>query len=121
VKEILAGVFNSDDRTVLVSHDELLKLIENDDAVVIDVRPVEEYVATHIKGALSMPLETINEQLANLDKGKEIVAYCRGPHCVLAPQAMEILRRHGFHVRRLVDGLPEWRMADFPVTLGAQP
>ena len=121
VKEILTEVFNSDDRTILVSHDELLQLIENDDAVIIDVRPVEEYVAAHIKGALSMPLETINEQLVNLDKDKEIVAYCRGPHCVLAPQAMEILRSHGFHVRRLIDGLPEWRMANLPVSLGAQP
>ena len=83
--------------------------------VVIDVRPRQEYDAGHIPGALSIPLGELGSRIAALPAGSEIVAYCRGPYCVLAPQAIELLRSFGLRARRLADGLPEWRLAGLPV------
>jgi ArsR family transcriptional regulator len=85
-----------------------------------DPVPVEEFTAGHIPGALSVPLDQLDAALARLPKRAEIVAYCRGPYCVLAPQAVQRLRAKGYRARRLVEGLPEWRLAGLPVVVGQE-
>ena len=82
---------------------------------VLDVRPSEEYEVGHIPGALNVPLNEIEQHLANLPKGQEIIAYCRGEYCVLAFEAVATLRKKGFTARRLEEGYPEWRAAGLPV------
>jgi ArsR family transcriptional regulator len=85
---------------------------------VLDVRPEDEYELAHLPGAVNIPLEQLDGRLAQLDRSHEIVAYCRGPYCVLSYEAVELLRGRGFKVRRLEDGLPEWRLAGLPVKSG---
>jgi rhodanese-related sulfurtransferase len=94
---------------------ELREKIQRERVIVLDVRPFTEYQQGHIPGAISLPLSELETRLAELPKDAEIVAYCRGPYCVLAPAAVEILQKHGFQARRLVEGLPDWRRAGFPV------
>ncbi len=88
------------------------------EVTVLDVRPREEYRAGHIPGALSVPLAELKNRLAELPGDRDIVAYCRGPYCVLAVEAVETLRAHGFSAVRLEDGVPEWRARGFEVTVG---
>jgi rhodanese-related sulfurtransferase/DNA-binding transcriptional ArsR family regulator len=104
-----------------VSREELLARVKEGSAVVLDLRPVEEYMAGHIAGALSLPLEELEARLAELPATIDIVAYCRGPFCALAPQGVALLRRHGRSARRLEDGFPEWRLAGLPVVAGPSP
>jgi rhodanese-related sulfurtransferase len=104
-----------------VSRAELLERVRSGDAVVVDLRPAEEYEAGHIAGAISIPLAEIESHLAELPAGVEIVAYCRGPYCALAPQGVALLRRAGRRARRLEDGFPEWRLAGLPVATGSRP
>ncbi len=104
-----------------VSRTELLERVRSGDAVVVDLRPDEEYEAGHIAGAISIPLAELEAHLADLPAGVEIVAYCRGPYCALAPQGVGLLRRAGRRARRLEDGFPEWRLAGLPVATGARP
>lgn len=85
---------------------------------VIDVRPAEEYAAGHLPGALNIPLVELEKRLADLPHDTEVVAYCRGPYCVLAYEAVARLREKGFAARRLEDGFPEWRQAGLPVDHG---
>ena len=85
---------------------------------VLDVRPTEEYRSGHIAGAISLPLHELQERLAELPRDQDIVAYCRGPYCVLAAQAVELLREHGFRVVRLEDGVSDWRAQGLPVAVG---
>jgi ArsR family transcriptional regulator len=87
---------------------------------VLDVRPAEEYRAGHIPGALSIPLNQLEKCMRQLPADGEFVAYCRGPYCVLAFQAVEMLRKRGRSARRLADGFPEWRAAGLPVRRTAQ-
>lgn len=102
-----------------VTREELLARLKLRDVVVIDVRPAEEYEAGHIAGAVSLPLDDLGRRLRELPKTKLVVAYCRGPYCVLAPQALALLQARGFRARRLEDGLPEWRAAGLPVASGS--
>ena len=102
----------------LVSREELLRRVKLGDAIVLDLRPVEEYRVGHIAGALSLPLEELEARLADLPAGVEVVAYCRGPLCLLAPEAVATLRSRGLQARCLEDGLPEWRQAGLPVAAG---
>jgi rhodanese-related sulfurtransferase len=104
-----------------VSRAELLERVRAGDAVVVDLRPGEEYEAGHIAGAISIPLAELEAHLADLPAEVEIVAYCRGPYCALAPQGVALLRRSGRRARRLEDGFPEWRLAGLPVATGARP
>ena len=83
--------------------------------VVLDTRPAGEYAAGHISGAVSMPVDELEQRLRQLPRDKEYVAYCRGPYCIYADRAVEILRASGRRARRLRDGLPEWKAAGFPV------
>jgi rhodanese-related sulfurtransferase len=97
---------------------ELLKRARSRNVVVLDTRPPNEYAAGHIAGALSVPVDDLQRRLRQLPKEKEYVAYCRGPYCVYADRAVEILRSHGRQARRLREGFPEWRAAGLPVEIG---
>ena len=87
----------------------------------IDVRPSNEYDTAHIAGAMSIPLEQLEERLGELPRDKNIVAYCRGPYCVLASEAVELLGARGFHAFRLEDSVHDWRARGFPIETGKQP
>ena len=104
-----------------VPMDELLKRARSKEVVILDTRPVSEYIAGHIPGALSIPVDDLHRRLKELTKGKEYVAYCRGPYCIYADQAVEMLRANGRRARRLVEGFPEWRAAGFSVSHGTEP
>jgi rhodanese-related sulfurtransferase len=101
-----------------VSREELLRRVTSGDVTVLDVRPAAEYAAGHIPRAASIPIEQLSQRLAELPQDTEIVAYCRGPYCVFAHEAVRLLRASGRRARRLADGMPEWRLAGLPVTTG---
>lgn len=101
-----------------VNRDDLLKRVIEGGVTVLDVRPVEEYRAGHIPGALSVPLDHLKEILAKLPADQEIVAYCRGPYCVLAVQAVEVLREKGFNAIRLEESVQDWRAMGLTVEIG---
>lgn len=94
---------------------ELRMLMRERQVTILDVRPREEYQAGHIPGAISMPVAALRRQMGDLPRRREIIAYCRGPYCVFALEAVTLLRKHGFRARRAAEGLPEWRGAGFPV------
>jgi rhodanese-related sulfurtransferase len=102
-----------------VPREELLRRAEAGDVVVLDVRPVEEYAAAHIPGAVSVPVGELAARLAELPADVEVVAYCRGAYCVLAHEAVRLLRGEGRPARKLVDGMLEWRLAGLPTTSSA--
>lgn len=93
-----------------VSLEELDSMIKSDNILLLDVRPSIEYEFGHITGAISVPMNELMTKLKDLSKDKEIIAYCRGPFCVLADEAVRILSEQGFNVRRLDEGYPEWKM-----------
>ncbi len=101
-----------------VDRDGLLELVRQEAVTVLDVRPVEEYNAAHIPGALSIPLKELKLHLAELSRDQEIVAYCRGPYCVLSVQAVEMLRAQGFNAVRLEEGIQDLRAMGFPIAEG---
>jgi len=115
VERIVRENFTSRDALKPVRRDELLELVRRGEAVVIDVRPPEEYAAGHIPGAINMPLESLARHLRDLPMHQEIVAYCRGPYCMLAFEAVEKLRQNDYRARRLEDGFPEWKAESLPV------
>ena len=94
---------------------ELLERAKKGLVTVLDVRPAEEYAAGHVPGALNVPLDKLESYLSRLPKRKEVVAYCRGPYCLMSFEAVEKLRKRGWRARRLENGLPEWRAAGLPV------
>ena len=101
-----------------VSMQELLKRARSAEVVILDTRPANEYEAGHIAGAISVPVADLRRRLKDLPKTKEYVAYCRGPYCVYADQAVELLQANGRRARRLLEGFPEWRAAGMPVEAG---
>jgi rhodanese-related sulfurtransferase len=101
-----------------VDRTDLLKRVKNGAVTVLDVRPVEEYRSGHIPGSLSVPLEQLKEMLSKLPKDQEIVAYCRGPYCVLAVQAVEMLRKKGFKAVRLEEGIQDWLAMGHSISVG---
>jgi rhodanese-related sulfurtransferase len=101
-----------------VDANELLKRMEQGEVLVLDVRPALEYQAGHIPSSISIPITELEGRLAELPKDKEIVAYCRGPYCLYAPEAVEILAKSGHKARRLTIGLPDWRAEGLAVTTG---
>lgn len=103
-----------------VSRDELLARVRTGDAIVVDLRPAEEYEAGHIAGAISIPLAELEARLAELPADIEIVAYCRGPYCAMSPEGVALLERRGRRARRLEEGFPEWRLAGLPVRSGRE-
>jgi rhodanese-related sulfurtransferase len=101
-----------------VSLVDLLERARRDEVVILDARPAHEYRAGHIPGALSVPVDELQQRLRRLPKSKDYVAYCRGPYCVYADRAVEILRGSGRRAERLREGFPEWKAAGFPVEAG---
>jgi rhodanese-related sulfurtransferase len=99
----------------LVHRDELARRLRDGDLIVVDVRPEAEYGAGHIAGAVSIPIDRLARQLRSLPADVDVVAYCRGPYCVFADDAVRLLRRRGRKARRLEDGFPEWRRAGLPI------
>jgi rhodanese-related sulfurtransferase/DNA-binding transcriptional ArsR family regulator len=98
--------------------DELLKRARSGDVVILDARPAREYAAGHIAGAISVPIDQLQQRLRTLPKTKQYVAYCRGPYCVYADDAVARLRKTGRRAQRLAVGFPEWRSAGLPVQVG---
>ena len=98
-----------------VEHEELLDRIKNNLVTVIDVRPAEEFRSGHVPGAINIPFSELQKHMDELASGDEIIAYCRGPHCLLAFNAVAELRKHGIAARRMEDGFPEWKHAGMPV------
>jgi len=94
---------------------ELLDRVRDNLVTVLDVRPSEEFAAGHVPGAINIPLNELEQRLDELGKNKEVVAYCRGPHCILAFDAVARLRAKGMKARRLEDGYPEWKTAGLPI------
>lgn len=108
-------VLEPEDSLEPVTNAELLRRLQEGDLVLIDVRPPIEYEQGHIAGAMSVPIDELRDHLKQLPKDREIIAYCRGPFCLFAADAVELLQRHGFRARRLADGFPEWRADGHPV------
>jgi rhodanese-related sulfurtransferase len=115
VDRIVRSYFEQRDELEPVRREELLERARTGTVIVLDVRPAEEYRAGHIPGAMSVPVDQLEQRLADLPADKEIVAYCRGPYCVMSYNAVEALRARGRRARRLVDGFPEWRAEGFPI------
>ena len=120
VERVVRDYFVARDVLKPLSREELIERASRGDVVIIDVRPVEEFLAGHIPGALSVPLDRLDPTMTKFRKRTEVVAYCRGPYCVLAPQAIERLRAMGYKARRLEGGMPEWRLAGLPVAVESE-
>jgi rhodanese-related sulfurtransferase len=103
-----------------VRGEELLRRIRRGEVVVLDVRPTEEYQAGHIPGALSIPLAELRKRVNALPRSREIVAYCRGPYCVMAIEAVELLRKKGFRAQRIEQGVIEWRARGWRIATGGE-
>lgn len=117
--ERLAGAYLGErDGIDLLDRDELAARLKKGDVIVLDVRPTPEFAAGHIAGARSTPVTELRRHLRALPKGSEVVAYCRGPYCVYADDAVRELKRRGFRAQRLIDGFPEWKRAGLPVASG---
>jgi rhodanese-related sulfurtransferase len=117
--ERLADAYLGDrDGLEVIDRDELAARIRRRQVVVLDVRPTAEFASGHIAGARSLPITELRRRLKSLPRDAEVVAYCRGPYCVYADDAVRELRRKGFRARRLVDGFPEWKRAGLPVAAG---
>lgn len=100
-----------------VGSDELLRRVRSAEVTILDVRPREEYRAGHIPGALSVPLSELKKRLTEFSKDREIVAYCRGPYCVMAIEAVELLRKRGFRASRMEQGIADWRARGWRVEI----
>jgi ArsR family transcriptional regulator len=111
VRDVISGYFHERDALEPVTRKELARRLRDGLVTVLDVRPQDEYDAGHLPKAINIPLHELGQRLRELPKSREIVAYCRGPYCVLAFEAVALLRERGFKVRRLQDGYPEWRAA----------
>lgn len=115
VERIKQSYFMARDSMEAVSRDELMSRMRDGLVTVLDVRPEDEFAAGHLPGAINIPYGELEYQLGHFDPSCEIVAYCRGPWCVLSFEAVAALRARGFNARRLEDGLPEWRASGLPV------
>ena len=115
VREVIGAYFHERDALEPVTRKELARRLKNDLVTVLDVRPEEEFAAGHLPRAINIPLRELSRRLREISKSREIVAYCRGAYCVLAFEAVALLRDRGFKIRRLEDGYPEWKAAGLPV------
>ena len=118
VERTLAGLAGDEDEIEVVERNKLMKLAKAGKIIVLDVRPADEYLAAHIPHAISVPLDKLKSHLNKLPHDQQIVAYCRGPYCLLAGEAVRILRSSGFRATRLGEGVAEWRAAGQPVVSG---
>lgn len=115
VERLVRTHFTTRDELEPVGRPELMERLRSGSVVLVDVRPAEEYRAGHIAGALSVPLKDLSRRLRLLPARKEVVAYCRGPYCLMAFEAVRLLRARGRRARRLFEGFPEWSAAGLPV------
>jgi ArsR family transcriptional regulator len=115
VERVVRSYYNKLDDLEPVTRKQLLKLIRARAVTVLDVRPPDEFALGHVPGAVNIPLRVLKERLAEINRDREIVAYCRGEYCVWSYEAVALLRARGFKVRRLEEGLPEWRAAGLPI------
>ena len=122
LERLVRDHFGNRDAAEPVGMRELLARVRTGDVVVLDTRPASEYAAGHISGALSAPVDELKTLLSKLPKRKDYVAYCRGPYCIYADRAVELLHKSGRSARRMLEGFPEWKAAGFPVErrLGAE-
>jgi rhodanese-related sulfurtransferase/biotin operon repressor len=114
-REIIQSYFRQRDSLEPLSRRELLRRIQRRQVTVLDVRSAEEFASGHLPGAISIPLNELRRSLKQLPQSREVVAYCRGPYCVLSYEAVAELRRHGYQAWRLEDGYPEWKAAGLRV------
>ena len=121
VEKVLNSYFRERDNLEPVSRKELFRRMRDGLVTLIDTRPEEEFSAGHLPGAINLPLSELKRRLRELPRDQEIVAYCRGPYCVLSYEAVAELRRRGFKALRLEDGYPEWKAAGLPVEHSANP
>ena len=115
IARVMTSYFRARDELEPVSRSELLDRLRAGAATVLDVRPEDEFEQGHLPGALNIPLSQLERRLAELPPDREIVAYCRGPWCVLSFEAVAALRQRGYQARRLEDGFPEWKVAGLPI------
>jgi rhodanese-related sulfurtransferase/DNA-binding transcriptional ArsR family regulator len=115
VREVAESYLERRDTLEPIPPQELRRRLDAGDVTLIDVRPADEFAAGHIPGALSVPVAELANRLPELPKRKEIVAYCRGPYCVFAVTAIELLRQRGYRARRLIESIPGWRARGYPV------
>jgi ArsR family transcriptional regulator len=116
IARVITSYFRARDELEPVSRPELLDRLRSGTVTVLDVRPEDEFRQGHVPGSLNIPLAQLERRLAELPVSREIVAYCRGPWCVLSFEAVAMLRQRGYRVRRLEDGFPEWKVAGLPIT-----
>ncbi len=114
VQQLVRHFLTSKDSLEPVARTELLERVRDGLVTVLDVRPHEEFAAGHVPGAINIPLSQLEEHFDELEQGHEVVAYCRGPHCILAFEAVARLREKGFTAHRLEDGYPEWQAGGMP-------
>ena len=119
VREIVTDYFDKLDQLEPVSREELITRLQDGDVTLLDVRPDDEFALGHLPGALNVPFDELERRLSELPKDQEIVAYCRGPYCVLSFEAVAALRARGYKIRRLEDGFPEWKDAGLEVEVAA--
>jgi rhodanese-related sulfurtransferase len=119
VKEVTREYLSSPDAMEAVERDALIRRVRRGEVTVLDVRPLEEFRAGHIPGAVSIPVAELKRRLSELPKRRAIVAYCRGPYCVFAVDAVKLLRARGFEAFRMEDGVSEWRVRGFPIEVSA--
>jgi rhodanese-related sulfurtransferase/DNA-binding transcriptional ArsR family regulator len=119
MERIVAAYFRARDQLEPVAATELLARLRDRSVVLLDVRPEDEYGLGHLPGALNIPLRQLEQRLAELPRNQKIVAYCRGPYCVLSFEAVAKLRARGFNVRRFGEGFPEWKAAGLPIEVAA--
>jgi rhodanese-related sulfurtransferase/DNA-binding transcriptional ArsR family regulator len=115
IERIVRLYFLSKDEFEPVASDELLDRTLRGLVTVLDVRPPDEFASGHIPGAVNIPISELERRLRELPKGREVVAYCRGPFCLMSYDAVQLLRQRGIRARRLQEGMPEWRLAGLPV------
>lgn len=115
IDRVMADYFRARDALEPVSREDLVSRLHDGLVTVLDVRPEDEFVVGHLPGALNIPLAELEHRLAEVPADREVIAYCRGPYCVLSFEAVAALRERGYLVRRLEDGYPEWKAAGLPV------
>ncbi len=121
VDQLVRRYYDAPDEFEAVTPSELRRRLVEDDVLVLDVRPADEYRAAHIPGARNIPPTELGRRLARLPRGRDIVAYCRGPYCLFSVEAVALLRRRGYRARRLTAGFPDWRALGHPVAASPSP
>ncbi|SRR6266545_4064071 len=116
VRDVIGSYFDKRDALEPISRPELVQRLTDGLVTVLDVRPEDEYAAGHLPKAMNIPLRELKRRLRELPRDRAVVAYCRGPYCVLAFEAVAFLRERGFEVHRLEDGFPEWKAAGLPLS-----